>query len=185
MPTARPPFSGYTVTGGGGGGGGAPANASYLVLGLDATLTDERVFSPVVGSLAATDNGAGATYVLDLASAGTAGTYAYPSSMTTDAYGRVTAVTAGGVVTTAVTPYAVAATDRVVFANSGVAQTINLPAAAAGLLGRTITIKRIGVNAPTVTVASLGGLIDGALNRTLTNYDSITVVCDGANWWTV
>jgi hypothetical protein len=32
---------------------------------------------------------------IDLAAAGTAGTYAYPSSMTTDAYGRVTSVTAG------------------------------------------------------------------------------------------
>ena len=45
--------------------------------------------------------------------------------------------------TTAATPYAVTATDNIVFANSGVAQTINLPAAAAGLTGRTITVKRI------------------------------------------
>lgn len=37
----------------------------------------------------------GTTPVLDLASAGTAGTYAYPSSVTTDAYGRVTSVTSG------------------------------------------------------------------------------------------
>ena len=184
MPTTRPPFSGYTATAGGGGGGGAPANASYLVLGLDATLTDERVFSPTA-RFAVTDNGAGATYVLDLANAGTAGTYAYPSSLTTDAYGRVTAVTAGDVVTTAVTPYAVAATDRVVFVNAAVTQTVNLPAAGVGLTGRTITVKRIGINAPTVIVASLGGLIDGALNRTLNNYESITVVCDGANWWVV
>lgn len=90
-----PPFSGILGTGGGGGGGGgAPANATYLVLSLDATLTDERQFSPTA-RFAITDNGAGATYVLDLALAGTAGTYAYPSSLTTDAYGRVTAVTAG------------------------------------------------------------------------------------------
>jgi hypothetical protein len=88
-------------------------------------------------------------------------------------------------VTTAATPYAVTATDNIVFANSAVAQTINLPAAAAGLRGRTITVKRIGINAPTVTVASLGGLIDGALNRSLNNYDSITVVCDGSNWWVI
>jgi hypothetical protein len=88
-------------------------------------------------------------------------------------------------VTTAATPYAVTSTDNIVFASSGVAQTINLPAAAAGLTGRTITVKRIGVNSPTVTIASLGGLIDGALNRTLNNLESITVVCDGSNWWTV
>ena len=90
----RPPFSGYTGTGSGG-GGGAPANAEYLVLALDGTLTDERRFVPVVGSLAATDGGAGGNYSLDLALAGTSGTYAYPSSLTTDTFGRVTAVTAG------------------------------------------------------------------------------------------
>jgi hypothetical protein len=96
MPPSFPPFSGLlgTVTGGGGGGGGAPANATYLTLSLDATLTDERVFSPTA-RFAITDNGAGGTYVLDLALAGTAGTYAFPASLTTDAYGRVTAVTAG------------------------------------------------------------------------------------------
>jgi hypothetical protein len=88
-------------------------------------------------------------------------------------------------VTTAATPYAVTSTDNIVFVNSGVAQTINLPAAAAGLTGRTITVKRTGISAPTVTIASLGGLIDGALNRTLNNLESITVVCDGSNWWTV
>jgi len=91
----RPPFSGYTGTGSGGGGGGAPANAEYLVLALDGTLTNERRFVPVVGSLAATDGGAGGDYSLDLALAGTAGTYAYPTSLTTDTFGRVTAVTAG------------------------------------------------------------------------------------------
>lgn len=85
----------YDFPSGGGGGGGAPVNASYLVLGLDATLTDERVFSPSA-RFAATDGGAGGTYALDLATVvGVAGTYAYPSSATVDAYGRVTAVVAG------------------------------------------------------------------------------------------
>jgi len=135
---------------GGGGGGGAPANAQYLTLALDATLTDERVFTPSANFLVV-DGGAGGNYsidlsnttvaagsytyasvtvdakgrltaassgvapvtsvsvdageltntgtatapVLGLANAGTAGTYAYPSSLTTDAFGRVTAVTAG------------------------------------------------------------------------------------------
>jgi hypothetical protein len=309
MPTARPPFSGYTGIGGGGGGGGAPANASYLVLGLDATLTDERVFSPTA-RFAVTDNGAGATYVLDLALTGTAGTYAYPASLTTDAYGRVTAVTAGSApvasgwvddgvnvrldtatdtvsigtatptaarkitvegtntqqgirswtdattdnvldtfsrngagpddtsarlaisgagnlvwtdgagagtcrvyrsgastitfdngasgsavwsflgttvsqrtqyqtVTTAASPYVVLGTDNQVFANPGAAQTITLPAAAAAMLGRTITIKRVNTSANVVTVNTSGGNIDGAATRALAGgtYDSITVTC--------
>lgn len=90
-----PPFSGYSGTGGGGGGGGAPVNASYLVLGLDATLTDERVFTPAA-RFAVTDGGAGGNYDLDLAVTGVgAGAYAYPSSVTVDVYGRVTAITAG------------------------------------------------------------------------------------------
>ena len=58
VPKSYPPFSGYSGTGGGGGGGGAPANASYLVLGLDATLTDERVFTPSA-RFNPTDGGAG------------------------------------------------------------------------------------------------------------------------------
>ena len=84
----------------GGGGGGAPINASYLVLGADGILTSERVFTPGA-TLAAVDGGAGGPYTVNIALAGTAGTYAYPASLTTDAYGRVTALTAGSAPITA------------------------------------------------------------------------------------
>jgi len=43
-----------------------------------------------------TDNGGGDSTDINLANTGTAGTYAYPTSVTTDSKGRVTSITAGG-----------------------------------------------------------------------------------------
>ena len=48
-----------------GGGGGAPTNAEYVVLSLDATLTDERVLTAGAG-LTLTDGGAGGNVTLDV-----------------------------------------------------------------------------------------------------------------------
>ncbi len=48
-----------------GGGGGAPTNAEYVVLSLDATLTDERVLVGGAG-LTLTDGGAGGNVTLDV-----------------------------------------------------------------------------------------------------------------------
>lgn len=46
-----------------GGGGGAPANAQYLVLAADGTLTNERVFTPSTG-VTVVDGGAGGNYTV-------------------------------------------------------------------------------------------------------------------------
>lgn len=54
-----------TLTTGGGGGGGAPTTAQYLVLAADATLTQERIWTPGSG-LAGSDGGAGAAYTVNL-----------------------------------------------------------------------------------------------------------------------
>lgn len=48
------------------GGGGAPTNASYVVLGLNGTLTDERVLTGTANQVIIADNGAGSTVVLSL-----------------------------------------------------------------------------------------------------------------------
>lgn len=49
----------------------------------------------VNGTAGTITSSGGSNPVLTLATAGTAGTYAYPTSVTTDAYGRVTSITAG------------------------------------------------------------------------------------------
>jgi hypothetical protein len=59
MAAGTPTFSIPGTTG----GGGAPDNAKYLVLALDASLTQERVFTPSDG-LVAVDGGANSTYIL-------------------------------------------------------------------------------------------------------------------------
>ena len=48
--------------------------------------------------------------------------------------------------------------------------------------GLTFTLKRLTAN--TVTIASAGGTIDGVATQALTaQYDFITVVSDGTNWY--
>lgn len=49
-----------------GGGGGAPTNATYVVLSVNATLTNERVLTETANQVIITDNGAGSTVVLSL-----------------------------------------------------------------------------------------------------------------------
>ena len=65
-----------------------PQDAAYVTLSNNASLTGDRVLTPVVGELTGTDAGANTTYTLGLADVGTAGTY---TKVTVDAKGRVTA----------------------------------------------------------------------------------------------
>lgn len=87
-------------TSGGVTGGGAVSLGSSLSLSLSAVPNSALANSSVTVSAGTGLSGGGAVSLggstsLSLPSVGTAGTYAYPSSMTTDAQGRVSAVTAG------------------------------------------------------------------------------------------
>jgi hypothetical protein len=75
-------------------GTGAPVDAHYLVLALDPTLTNERLFTPGAG-LVGTDGGGGGIYTLALGPSGvTPGTYTY-TTVTFDIYGRATFAASG------------------------------------------------------------------------------------------
>ena len=197
--TATAPVLGLATTGVGAG------SYTYASLTVDAfgRLTAASSGAAPVTSVSVdagelTNTGTATAPVLGLATAGTAGTYAYPASVTTDAFGRVTAVTAGtaplvpAVATTAASPYVVASSTTTVFANPAAAQTIQLPAAnAAGVVaGRPYTVKRVNTSANVVTVTSAGGTIDLVAAGTgialaAGTLDSITVQSDGTNWWIV
>jgi hypothetical protein len=62
------PAKGFRLSpfGGGVGGAGAPADAQYVVLTLNATLTSERVLIGTANQIIITDNGANSTVVLSL-----------------------------------------------------------------------------------------------------------------------
>jgi len=77
----------------------------------------------------------------------------------------------------------VPAQSGIVLVNNAAVTTITLPNAASST-GLTFTIKRLTANA--VTVASAGGTIDGAATQALAaQYDFITLVSDGANWYII
>lgn len=79
--------------------------------------------------------------------------------------------------------YAANSSDDVLLCSSTTAFTVTLPAVASIPLGRTFTIKN--QNTGTVTVAPAAGTIDGAANVTLAQWASVTVLSNGANWFTL
>ncbi|MFM7167293.1 MAG: hypothetical protein ACKO3T_18790 [Planctomycetaceae bacterium] len=90
-------------------------------------------------------------------------------------------------ITTKTSNYSVSSTDSVVLCDAtGGALTVTLPSAA-GISGRQYSVKRTSGGTNAVTIATQSGeTIDGAATRSLAaQYQSATVVSDGANWWVV
>ncbi len=84
-------------------------------------------------------------------------------------------------------PYTALATDELILCNAtGGAITVNLPAAASSS-GKTFTIKKTdsGTNAVTID-GNASETIDGGTTYAIsTQYEAVTIVCDGSNWFII
>lgn len=91
-----------------------------------------------------------------------------------------------GNVTAAAGAYQALASDGVILATTAGNQTVTLPAVADVPKGHVVQIKKAG-NSGTLTIEGSGSeTVDNAANLTTTTlYDTITVVSDGAEWWSV
>jgi len=68
---------------------------------------------------------------------------------------------------------------------AGSAITVTLPAAST-CTGRTYSIKKVGSTANVIIDGSGAETIDGATTATLTTqYESLTIQCDGTTWWVI
>ena len=82
---------------------------------------------------------------------------------------------------TATTTYAIGATDSVIFCTGTFTATLPTPV---GITGRVYDVKNIGTGV--ITLATAEGLIDGLATQTITaQYESITVISDGTNWYII
>ena len=86
--------------------------------------------------------------------------------------------------TRTVTASATAGDESVIFCNSASAITITLPAAS-GVTNRVYEIKNINTGAVTVDGNGSETIDDNTTVILASQYDSITIVCDGTEWWIV
>lgn len=79
------------------------------------------------------------------------------------------------------------AVDVYLLSSFGGAMTARLPPAnAANAIGRTVTIKKTDVSSNTITVSEIGGSGPDGFNQPLSSqYDAITVVSDGGQWFII
>lgn len=93
-----------------------------------------------------------------------------------------------GVITVTATSYSALSTDHNILVDddtAGGTVTINLPLAS-GNAGLQYNIKKLGSTSNVVVDGNGSETIDGGTTEILTaQYESITIVCDGFNWWIV
>ena len=144
-------------------------------LGGDLDVNGKKITSASNGDVVVQPNGTGKVGI------GTA----TPNSVLSVAGPISTAIT-----TITTSPYNVAATDSVILCNStAAALTINLPSAVS-IAGRRYSFKKLNSTAFNVTIVAVttptAQKIDGAATKVLsTQYSSLIVVSDGANWFIV
>ena len=81
------------------------------------------------------------------------------------------------------TTYTTLATDKYILANNASGVTITLLAAATAGDGFELIIKNVGSSGSITIDGNASETIDGGLTAILTTqYESITIVCDGSNW---
>jgi hypothetical protein len=95
------------------------------------------------------------------------------------------------VTSTSSAAYTVADTDEVILADaSSAAITVTLPTPADAYAGFTVTVKKTDSSGNAVTVKTATGYdidgVDGATGQAISSqYDSLTVVCDGSDYWVI
>ena len=175
-----------TTTTGGAVGKGATSTAGGAIGNLSTATTGgavgdrAKVTDGFAGGQSASANGTGRVQ-LGTGTNSTDNTIQFLSS------GSVTAAEFGrlAVSTTAATgsTYTVLSTDHVILANNSGGVAVALISAASAGDGFRLVIKNTGTGAVTID-ADGAETIDGALTAILTNqYESITIVSDGLNWF--
>lgn len=94
-----------------------------------------------------------------------------------------TLTTAGRILSTSIktTTYTITTSDSVIICNSSSAFTVSLPSLASASTGRQYIIKNKGSGQITLT-ASGSETIDGSVSVYINQYESLTIVSDGATW---
>ena len=105
------------------------------------------------------------------------------SALTIDSTVQIAGSLSGKVVTVTTTPYSAGHELTILVDATAGNKTVNLPAGSTAL-HRLYHVKKIDSSSNTVTIdGNASQTIDGALTKVLaTQYDSITIQCDGTNW---